>query len=245
MKWINPINRPKVKPISLPSGIKAALIDMDGVLYDSMPFHARAWHQFFSELGVKNSNPDEYYLYEGMTGADTIGMILKRELNRDTTLEERKEMYAHKSELFRNCGEKRLMPGAAQMLEALKELGLNTVLVTGSAQSTLLDGIDIDYPGFFPKERRVTALDVTKGKPDPEPYLRGLEKAGVSSAEAIVIENAPLGVRAGKASGCFTIAVTTGPIPSSEFEKEGADLIFPDMKSFALWLKNISQTTRR
>ncbi|MCH5242862.1 MAG: HAD-IA family hydrolase [Muribaculaceae bacterium] len=223
----------------LPEGIKAALVDMDGVLYDSMPFHANAWHQLFTDLGVTTSNPDEYYLYEGMTGADTIGMILKRELNQDTTLEERKALYAKKSELFRNCGEKKLMPGAADMLNALKGKGLNTVLVTGSAQSSLLDGIEKDYPGFFPRERRVTALDVKNGKPHPEPYLRGLEKAGVSPHEAIVIENAPLGVRSGKAAGCFTIAVTTGPIPASVFEKEGADMIFPDMITFAKWLKTI------
>lgn len=222
-----------------PKGLKAALIDMDGVLYDSMPFHAAAWHKLFTDLGVKNSNPDEYYLYEGMTGGDTIGMILKRELNRDTTPEERKEIYARKSELFSHCGEKKLMPGASEMLKALKDMGLKTVLVTGSAQSNLLDSIEEDYPGFFPQERRVTALDVKKGKPDPEPYLRGLEKAGVKPEEAIVVENAPLGVRSGKASGCFTIAVTTGPIPRSEFEKEGADMIFPDMKSFAEWLENI------
>ena len=223
----------------LPEGIKAALIDMDGVLYDSMPFHANAWHKLFTELGVKNSNPDEYYLYEGMTGADTIGMILKRELNQDTTEEERKTLYSKKSELFRNIGEKKVMPGASDMLKALKEKGLTTVLVTGSAQSTLLDGIESDYPGYFPKERMVTALDVDHGKPHPEPYLRGLQKAGVSASEAIVIENAPLGVRSGKAAGLFTIAVTTGPIPAAEFEKEGADLIFPNMPTFALWLKNI------
>ena len=223
----------------LPEGIKAALIDMDGVLYDSMPFHAGAWHRLFTELGVTTSNPDEYYLYEGMTGTDTIGMILKRELNKDTTEEERKALYARKSDLFRNCGEKRLMPGAADMLQALKEAGFTTVLVTGSAQGSLLDSINEDYPGFFPKERMVTARDVKNGKPHPEPYLRGLEKAGATPSQAIVIENAPLGVRAGKAAGCFTIAVTTGPIPREAFEKEGADLIFPDMPAFAKWLKSI------
>ena len=223
----------------LPDGIKAALIDMDGVLYDSMPFHASAWHQLFLELGVANSNPEEYYLYEGMTGSDTIGMILKRELNQDTSEEERRQLYSKKATLFRNCGEAKMMPGAAEMLMALKDLGLNTVLVTGSAQSSLLDGIEKDYPGYFPKERRVTALDVEHGKPHPEPYLRGLEKAGVKPEEVIVIENAPLGVRSGKAAGLFTIAVTTGPIPASAFEKEGADMIFPDMTTFAKWLKNI------
>lgn len=223
----------------LPDGVKAALIDMDGVLYDSMPFHARSWHQLFTELGVTTSNPKEYYLYEGMKGSDTIGMILKRELNRDTTEEERKEIYSHKAELFKSCGEAPPMPGADEMLKGLKDLGLDTVLVTGSAQSTLLEGIERDYPGYFPKDKRVTALDVKNGKPHPEPYLRGLEKAGVKPSEAIVIENAPLGVRSGKAAGLFTIAVTTGPIPAEAFEKEGADMIFTDMLSFAKWLKNI------
>lgn len=227
------------KEKKLPHGIKAALIDMDGVLYDSMPFHAKAWHKLFTELGVKSSNPEEYYLYEGMTGSDTIGMILKRELGQDTTLEERKHLYAQKSELFKNFGEKKMMPGADLMLEGIKNLGLITVLVTGSAQSTLIDEIQNDYPGYFPKERMVTALDVNNGKPHPEPYLKGLQKAEVNASEAIVIENAPLGVRSGKAAGCFTIAVTTGPIPRDEFEKEGADLIFPDMLTFARWLKTI------
>lgn len=227
------------KEKKLPYGIKAALIDMDGVLYDSMPFHAKAWHKLFTELGVKSSNPEEYYLYEGMTGSDTIGMILKRELGQDTTLEERKHLYAQKSELFKNFGEKKMMPGADLMLEGIKNLGLTTVLVTGSAQSTLINEIQNDYPGYFPKERMVTALDVNNGKPHPEPYLKGLQKAGVNASEAIVIENAPLGVRSGKAAGCFTIAVTTGPIHRDEFEKEGADLIFPDMLTFARWLKTI------
>lgn len=212
---------------------------MDGVLYDSMPFHAEAWHKLFLELGVKNSNRDEYYLYEGMRGCDTIGMILKRELNLDTTEEERRDIYARKAELFSGCGEAPLMPGASEMLNELKNKDITTVLVTGSAQASLLDKLKLDYPGFFPRERMVTALDVKNGKPHPEPYLRGLGKAGVDKSQAIVIENAPLGVRAGKASGCFTIAVTTGPIPREVFEKEGADLIFPNMPAFAEWLKNI------
>lgn len=223
----------------LPEGIKAALIDMDGVLYDSMPYHARSWHQLFLDLGVKNSNPDEYYLYEGMKGADTIGMILKRELGKETTEEERNEIYARKTNLFKHLGDAKPMPGAADMLKGLKKLGINTVLVTGSAQGTLLNSLNRDYPGFFPPERRVTALDVKNGKPHPEPYLRGVEKAGVDPSEVIVIENAPLGVRSGKAAGLFTIAVTTGPIPAETFEEEGADMIFPNMISFAEWLNNI------
>lgn len=222
----------------LPEGISVALIDMDGVLYDSMPFHTKAWNQMFIEAGVIVDDPDEFYLYEGMTGGNTIRMLIKRELHRDTNEEEIKRLYERKAELFHEFGGKKLMPYADKMLESLRDAGLKTVLVTGSAQESLIDSLAKDYPGYFPAERMVTALDVTNGKPHPEPYLKGLEKAGVDASKAIVIENAPLGVRAAKAAGCFTVAVTTGPIPREAFEKENADMIFPTMQACAEWLKD-------
>lgn len=220
-----------------PQGIRAALIDMDGVLYDSMPHHARAWHSMMEEQGIKTS-PEEFFLYEGMTGAATINLIFNREFGRDATDKEKKDLYARKSQLFVESGKKIPMPDADRMLRAFIFAGIPRVLVTGSAQSSLLNNIDIDYPGAFPAGMRITANDVAHGKPDPEPYLKGLEKAGVKPEEAIVVENAPLGVRAGKAAGCFTVAVTTGPIPRKEFEKEGADVIFSSMVEFADWLQS-------
>ena len=57
--------------------IKAALIDMDGVLYDSMRNHTIAWKMMFDNLGL-NTDRDEFYLYEGMTGRATIQLIYKR-----------------------------------------------------------------------------------------------------------------------------------------------------------------------
>lgn len=216
-------------------GIKAALVDMDGVLYDSMPFHARAWQKMLEEQGI-NLPVEEFFLYEGMTGDDTIDLLFKRELRRGATAEEKKDLYARKAQLFVESGKKQKIEHADSMVGRLRKLGLNTVLVTGSAQGSLLDSLDADFPGAFPRERRVTALDVSKGKPDPEPYLKGAMKAGVKPEEAIVVENAPLGVRAAKAAGCLTVAVTTGPIPREAFEKEGADMIFPSMADFDRWL---------
>lgn len=220
---------------SFPKNLRAALIDMDGVLYDSMPHHARAWHKMFSEIGI-DTVPEEFFLYEGMTGGDTINHIMRRERSRDATPEEKKQLYARKAELFVNSGKKCPMPGADRMLKAFMERGIQRVLVTGSAQSSLLNSLDHDYPGAFPKDMRVTALDVTHGKPDPEPYLKGADKACADASTVIVVENAPLGVRAGKAAGFFTVAVTTGPIPREEFVKEGADMIFNSMNDFADWL---------
>lgn len=216
-------------------GKKAALIDMDGVLYDSMKYHTLAWQRMMQELGVECSR-EEFYLYEGMTGAATINLLFRRAFGHECTPERIKELYALKTVYFREIGRNEPMPGADRMLRALAAAGLRRVLVTGSSQASLLDNIAVDYPGAFLPGDRVTALDVTHGKPDPEPYLKGLDIAGVSPEEAIVIENAPLGVRAGKAAGILTVAVTTGPIPREAFEREGADLIFPSMPAFADFL---------
>jgi beta-phosphoglucomutase-like phosphatase (HAD superfamily) len=79
----------------------------------------------------------------------------------------------------------------------------------------------------------VTAFDVKHGKPAPEPYLKGLEKCGVHPWEAMVVENAPLGVRAAVAAQCFTIAVNTGPLPDEMLTNEGANLIFPRMTALS------------
>ncbi|MDE6771403.1 MAG: HAD family hydrolase, partial [Muribaculaceae bacterium] len=160
-----------------PKDIRAALIDMDGVMYDSMSHHARAWHQMMAENGI-TTDPDEYYLYEGMTGAATINLIFRRELHRDATDSEKKDLYARKAEIFTASGRKLPMKGADRMVRAFMNAGIPRVLVTGSAQSSLLNSLDSDYPGAFPHDMRITANDVRHGKPDPEPYLMGAAKAG-------------------------------------------------------------------
>lgn len=207
-------------------GKKAALIDMDGVLYDSMPRHTLAWRETMLEEGL-DIPAEEFFLYEGMTGPATINLLMEREKGITLTMEECKAIYARKAEKFKEMGEPEPMPGAAEKIARFHQAGLKTVLVTGSAQNTLLNRLDQDYPGAFPPEMRVTALDVTNGKPHPEPYLKGLEKAGVNPEEAVVLENAPLGVQAGKAAGILTIAWATGPIPLSELKAAGADIVIP------------------
>lgn len=209
---------------------RAALIDMDGVLYDSMKYHTLAWQRLMTELGVECTR-DEFYLYEGMTGAATINLLFRRAFGHECPPDEIRRLYQRKTEYFLEFGAREMMPGAAEMVAEFQRRGIRCVLVTGSGQQSILDALDRDYPGVFAPDMRITAADVVHGKPHPEPYLRGLQKAGADASEAIVIENAPLGVRAGKAAGIFTVAVTTGPIPRRAFEDEHADLIFADFPS--------------
>ena len=124
------------------------------------------------------------------------------------------------------------MPGAFEVLKKIKAAGLIPMVVTGSGQLSLLDKLNHYFPNIFQRELMVTAFDVKYGKPNPEPYLMALQKAGIQANEAVVIENAPLGVRAGVAAGIFTIALNTGPLPDDVLLQEGANILFPSMASF-------------
>ena len=211
---------------------RAALIDMDGTLYDSMPSHARAWCRLMAEVGI-DVPANEFFRYEGRTGASTINLIFNQKLGREATEEECRSLYRRKTELFSSLPPVSPMPGAADMLDFMKQIGMKRVLVTGSGQSSLISRLDTDYPGAFTDDMRVTSRDVRHGKPHPEPYLKAMEKAGVTASECIVVENAPLGVEAGHAAGMFTIGVNTGPLDPLDLTEAGADVVFDSMEEFA------------
>lgn len=209
--------------------VKTVLFDMDGVLYDSMPAHAISWERTVSELGIP-CHVEEFYLYEGQTGRQTISQLFERGFGRPSTDEENKKVYARKTHYFTQQGAAPVMGGAREVLDKTVQAGFVPVLVTGSGQPSLLDKLQHNFPGIFIRERMVTAMDVVKGKPDPEPYLRGLGKTGATPCEAIVVENAPLGVRAAVAAGIFTIAVNTGPLSEQQLYDEGADIVLSGME---------------
>lgn len=210
----------------------AALIDMDGVLYDSMPHHAEAWYRTIAPLGIACTRED-FFLLEGSTRTRTINMFFNREYGHDAPEDISLALYEEKVRQFRALGEASRMPAADKMIASLLAHDVRTVLVTGSSQGTLLELLDTDYPRAFNMPYRITGEDVKHGKPSPEPYLMGLQRAGVESHQAIVIENAPLGVEAGVAAGIFTVAVNTGPIPAQALYDAGADIVFDSMPHFA------------
>ncbi|MDE5968576.1 MAG: HAD-IA family hydrolase [Muribaculaceae bacterium] len=205
---------------------------MDGTLYDSMPRHAQAWHRLLTELDIPHSL-DEIYLYEGMTGAATINLLFNRHYGRNATPEECSRYYEAKTRYFNELPTAPIMPGAPQVLNYLASAGLTIILVTGSGQHSLIDRLNHDFPGIFHRDRMVTSANVNHGKPHPEPYLLGAAMAGVSPAECIAIENAPLGVESASRSGAFTIGLTTGPIPAQKLAEAGADIVLPSMQSLA------------
>jgi len=223
---------------------KAVLFDMDGVLYNSMPHHAIAWQEAMNQFGVKMTG-HEAYLYEGMRGVETIQLLFKERKGLVIGEDEAQRIYAVKSAVFAALGKADVMPGVKRLMQTLREDGITIGVVTGSGQKTLLEALLADFEGLVSKERMVTSFDVSIGKPHPMPYLRGLEKVEAAPGEAIVVENAPLGVRAAVAAHIFTIAVNTGPLPDQMLADEGADVVVSDMAAaLAVWNSLKKQTDK-
>ncbi len=212
---------------------KVVLFDMDGTLCDTMPNHAVAWTQAFAAVGVDFTEEDAY-ITEGARGIDTIRKYVLARQGIELSEARAQEIYDEKARIFASLPAPRIMPGATEAMEKALAAGMTIGIVTGSAQRPLIARISDDFGKYVTREHIVTAFDVTKGKPDPEPYLKGMEKCGgCRPEEAIVVENAPLGVRAGHASGAFTIAVNTGPLADEMLLSEGADLLLPSVVALA------------
>lgn len=209
--------------------IKAVLFDMDGVLYHTMPFHAKAWMSSMAEYGLSMSE-EEVYRYEGMIGTETIKLLARKQWGREVTADEASEMYSRKSAAFSAISSPSKMSGIDALITHLhQDLGLTIGVVTGSGQRSLTDNIVSDFPYAITHKHIVTAYDVKRGKPAPDPYLSGLRKCDADACEAIVVENAPLGVQAARAAEIFTVAVNTGPLPDSALHESGANVVVSDM----------------
>jgi beta-phosphoglucomutase len=207
--------------------IKGAIIfDMDGVISDSMPFHARAWKEAFAAIGV-NVEDFDVYIREGMKGRETIKGIMK-ERNLSVSQEEIEQIYKRKTDSFNKIFEVKLMPGIYELLSRLRNGGYKLGLVTGSrfemAKTVLRNGLENMFDVVIAGEM------VNNGKPDPEPYLKAVSMLGVKKEDCLVIENAPAGITSAKRAGLTCYAVATS-LPKTYLKE--ADKVFKNIKEIS------------
>ena len=217
---------------------RAYFFDMDGVLFNSMPHHAIAWEEVMKEHDLPFTAYD-CYLNEGRTGESVIREAMWKARNRDATPDEIKQIYTEKSERFnllaQQAGGTVVIDGVAEVLRYVQSTGSQIWVVTGSGMRSLLDNLNNALPPVFQRDRMITAFDVTHGKPDPEPYLKAWERSGLKKEQCFVIENAPLGVRSGKAAGLTVYAVNTGILMREDLAQ--ADQVFDSMAELLEFLK--------
>jgi HAD superfamily hydrolase (TIGR01509 family) len=212
---------------------KAVLFDMDGVLYNSMPNHAIAWRTSMAKFGI-DMTAEDAYATEGARGVDTIRNMVKAQQGRDIDEAEAQRMYDEKTRVFHTLPETPIMPGVIELMSQINACGLTIAVVTGSGQRPLINRLLTDFSDYLNEANITTAYDVARGKPNPDPYLAGMRKAGsLQPWQTIVVENAPLGIHAGVAAQAFTVAVNTGPLPDEALLSEHPDLLFSRMTDFS------------
>lgn len=218
--------------------IRAVFFDQDGVLYNSMPYHAESWAWAMTKHGLPYTAM-ECYRNEGRTSTGVIQEHHQQMYGTDASPELVEAIYLDKTAHFTELtgGFPGIIPHVDEVLRYLHSHDVQCWVVTGSGQRNLINALNETFDHVFTDI--ISSFDVKHGKPDPEPYLKAWERSGFKKEECMVVENAPLGVRAAKAAGLFTAAVNTGPLPDSELTAEHADLIFHNMSKLLSWLKTI------
>ena len=198
----------------MPISCAAFLFDLDGVLIDSTPAVARVWSRWAIGHGF---NPEEVVAHaHGRPSIETIRDLLP---NADHEAENR---IVESGEIEDVAGIVPL-PGILHLLASLPE---NRWTIVTSCTRALAE-VRIKAAGLPLPATLVTSSDIVRGKPDPEPYLKGASFLGFPAAECIVLEDAPAGILSGKAAGARVIAFhTTAAEPI--LRAAGADWIVPD-----------------
>jgi beta-phosphoglucomutase len=210
---------------------RAVILDMDGVVLDSMPTHLRTWQQTLAPLGIELI-ADNLYPLEGIPTELTAQRLTEQLLGRACSGAEAQCLADAKRALFRQIFQPALVDGMGPLLHDLHGRGFRLGLVTGSARSVVDEGLaPTGAADLF--DAIVTGDQVLHGKPDPEPYRRAAARLGLPPSECLAVENAPLGIQSAQGAGMGCVALET-TLPAEQLA--AAAQVFPDARALRAWL---------
>ncbi|HEX6029092.1 MAG TPA: HAD family phosphatase [Nitrososphaeraceae archaeon] len=225
--------------------MKGIIFDMDGVLIDAMPFHAEAMSMAINEETGYVIDKKIVYLLEGMPGPGLVKEIFKREnINKDTDDSLAEKISKRKKKLFKQIQKSQAIEGAKELIEDLRYCNCLKAVVSGASKKEIEAILDENI-GLKNFNVVIAGDDIEEGKPHPSPFQTALRRMDLKPSEAIVVENAPLGVEAAIRAGIeYIVTLNNTPLSiSSDFkgtisiaDKE-RNKIFKDTKSASSFLK--------
>ena len=193
--------------------MRSVIFDLDGVLVDSMPDHYKAWKMAFKEVTDIEVDERMIYLLEGMRGNDLVKKIFEQKNYDDYSIAQK--VNERKNQIFKDILTPRTFDGVKELIERLK---CTKAVVSGSARKDVEVLIDRTF-GKNNFDVIITADDIDRGKPDPIAFITALNRMKIDTAEAIVVENAPLGVEAAIKAGLQCIIVLNNtPLQMKDFK---------------------------
>jgi sugar-phosphatase len=195
---------------------RGLLFDMDGVLLSSIGSVLRSWRAWAAHYGVANA--DSLDIPHGMRAIEIVARLAPH-------ADVNEAMQRIEDIEVADTADTLALPGAAALLQSLPA-GQWTIVTSATRK---LAEVRLHAAGLRAPERMICADDVTRGKPDPEPYRRGAELLGFAAAECIVVEDAAGGVRAGKAAGCRSLGVA-GTQTAEELRAAGAEWVVDSLE---------------
>ena len=188
--------------------IQAVIFDLDGVITDTAHLHFLAWKELGDSLGVE-VNLELNELVKGISRQESLEIILKETGIFDNFTDvERQELAERKNRTYvaslESLGPQDLLPGIGDCLQDLKKRGIKIGLASSSQNARLI----IKKLGLEPYfEAMVDPRSLSKGKPDPEIYLKAAAALGLSPAKCAGVEDARAGLEAIRAAGMTAIAL--------------------------------------
>ncbi|MGV3561408.1 beta-phosphoglucomutase [Larkinella arboricola] len=186
--------------------IKALLFDLDGVIVDTAIFHYQAWRRMANSLGFDISEEFNEQL-KGVSRAESLDIILA---HGGLTLsdETKAELAARKNEwyleLVSQMTPANILPGVTDFFAQVKAAGLKSALGSVSKNARLIlerIGMLDDFDAI------IDGTKISRGKPDPEVFLKGAAELGVQPDECVVIEDAVAGIEAAKRGGMLAVGI--------------------------------------
>ena len=201
---------------------KAAIFDLDGTLIDNNAYHLKTWRVYLEKIGIEISEDAYRKNINGRTNKDALEYIY----NKKMTPEEAMVYALEKEAMYRGIYKADIKPvnGLIELLEVLYNRNIPMAIATSGIQ------VNIDFmfehipiKKYF--KEVVNSSHISKGKPDPEIYLKTASLLNMPAENCLVFEDAVVGVNAAHAAGMKVIAITT---TQSAEELKNAEMIIKD-----------------
>jgi beta-phosphoglucomutase len=217
--------------------VNAAIFDLDGTLIDNNTYHLQSWLQYLKDKNREMTEEEYKANVNGRTNKDVIEYIYQRKMDDEEAMK-----YAHEKEaIYRELYAPYIKPvaGLLELLEKLRSLSIPMAIATSGIQVNI-DFLFEHIPVRSYFDVIVNSAHISKGKPDPEIYIKTAELLKVSPAECLVFEDAVVGINSAKAAGMKVVGVLT---THKAEELSGADILIKDFSELVAEENSFEQVT--